>query len=134
MRNLVLGLIIYSCVDPMDDLFVPCFPCDNSFETRLHNSTNYYGNGYEENFHPNGYDDYATVIKRQTQETLGSETFQSTAQSRRVICRRTPAGARDCRLRVDRLVQLRGRTYGRSIQFVQNVEYLTQEDLDLVRR
>ena len=119
----------------MDDLFVPCFGCDNSFQTtRLDNSTNYYGNAYEENFYPNGYQDYEAFIERQTQESFNEEIFQSTGQSRRVICRRTPAGARDCRLRVDRLVQLRSRTYGRSIQFLQNEEYLTQQDLDLVRR
>ena len=126
-----------SCVDPMDDLFVPCFGCDNSFQTRHDNSTNYYGNSYEENIYPNGYHDYQNFIERQTQETLNQgtqDTFQSTRQSRRVICRRTPAGARDCRLRVDRLIQLRQRSYGRSIQFVQNEEYLTQEDLDLIRK
>ena len=101
----------------MDDLFLACFGCDNSFQTRF---------PLQENF-----------IERQTQETLNPgthDTFQSTRQSRRVICRRTPAGARDCRLRVDRLIQLRQRSYGRSIQFVQNEEYLTQEDLDLVRK
>lgn len=58
------------------------------------------------------------------------EVFQTTKQSKRIICKN---GRANCRLRVDRAAQLRQRSYNQSLQFVQSEQYLTPEDTDIIR-
>ena len=115
--------MIYSCTDPVDDIFAPCFGCDNAahdgFQTQFDNFGNFYSNGYE---------DYETSNKRQS-----GESFQATRQSRRLICRKGASG-NSCKLRINRLMQIRNVTYGRANQFLQNEEYLSQEDINIVRK
>ena len=108
----------------MDDNYIPCFGCDTSSSGILKTNFDHYGN-----FYPYGFnDEYGNSIERQAREA-----FDTTRQSRRIICRRTPAGGRQCNLRVDRMMQVRQRTYGRAIEFVQNEEYLSEEDLNIIR-
>ena len=61
------------------------------------------------------------------------EMFQATRQSRRVICGTGPNGGRRCRLRIDRAMQFRRITYGRAIQFIQSEQYLSNDDVDIIR-
>ena len=65
-----------------------------------------------------------------------NESFQATRQSRRLICRRgrQGLGGRFCRLRIDRMMQIRSRSYMQAYEFVQNEEYLSEEDLNIIRR
>ena len=58
--------------------------------------------------------------------------FQTTRQSRRVICARGQQGQtrRRCRLRIDKAMQFRRITYGRAIQFIQSEQYLENSDFD----
>ena len=42
-------------------------------------------------------------------------------------------GRANCNLRVDRGVQLRVKSYARTQEFIQSEQYLTQEDLDILR-
>ena len=83
-------------MDPSDDAYTPCFGgCDTAtISDNFKTNFDQYGN-----FYPYGYDDYGISIERQT-----GESFTSTKQSRRVLCRTTSAGERSCRLRVDRLL------------------------------
>ena len=60
--------------------------------------------------------------------------FLATAQSRRVVCRSGLLGRRACRIRVDRAMELRRVTYGRGLQFIQSEQYLSDEDLSIIRR
>ena len=62
------------------------------------------------------------------------EVFQATSQSRRVVCGNGPDGRRRCRLRIDKSMQLRMVQYGRALQFIQSEQYLSDEDLELIRR
>ena len=71
-----------------------------------------------------------TYTSRQSEES-----FQATIRSERVVCRRGLSGqVVDCRLRVDRIMQLRGRTFERALEWVQSEQYLSQEDIDLLFR
>ena len=74
----------------------------------------------------NGFYEYANNYH----ERQSGESFKVTNQSRRLICRR---GARNCRLRVTRSIELRQRTYGRALQFVQSEQYLSLDDMDLIK-
>ena len=56
--------------------------------------------------------------------------FQTTRQSKRIVCRN---GRANCKLRVDRAMQLRQRSYNDTLQFVQSEQYLTPEDTDIIR-
>ena len=103
----------FSCSGPKDDPFRPCFGCEGA------SARNIYGNDYFNDIE-------RSFISRQT-----GERFQTTRQSRRLVCRN---GRANCRLRVDRGVQLRRRTYARAQQFVQSEQYLTDEDTDILRR
>ncbi len=85
-------------MDPSDDAYTPCLGCDTAtisddFKTNIDD----YDNLWKPLLHPYGIDDYGNSIERQT-----GESFKSTKQSRRVVCRITSAGERSCRLRVDR--------------------------------
>lgn len=57
--------------------------------------------------------------------------FQVTAQNRRAICGVGPFGYQRCLLRIDRAMQLRRVSYQRALEFIQNRQYLLQEDVDL---
>ena len=109
--------LYYSCSNVNEDPFRACFGCD--FRASAKSSYDHYGY-----FYSNGYQDYNRYIERQT-----GETFQSTAQSRRVVCRGAVRANRNCKLRVDRAMQLRQTTYGRSTQFVQSEQYLSDDDI-----
>ena len=104
--------LIFSCTGHEDDPFRPCFGCEG-FVARQIYGIDYY-NDIERSF-----------ISRQT-----GENFQTTKQSRRVICRN---GRQNCQLRVSRGIQLRKRTYARVLEFIQSEQYLTQEDTDILR-
>lgn len=95
------------CKGADDDEFAPCFGCRD--ETSK-----------------NGFYEYANNYH----ERQSGESFKVTNQSRRLICRR---GARNCRLRVTRSIELRQRTYGRALQFVQSEQYLSLDDMDLIK-
>ena len=110
-------LSYYRCVDPTDDPFRTCFGCDDAAFSIRSRSANYYDYAY--NF-----------IDRQT-----GEQFQVTRQNRRLICQPGEAGGpRRCKLRVTRGMQLRKTTYGRVQQFVQSEQYLSNDDVDIIRR
>ena len=93
----------FRCVLPSDDPFIPCFGCDSRRRIKRY-------------------------IDRQT-----NEMFLATAQSRRVICRSGIAGRRLCSVRVDRAMELRRVTYGRGLQFIQSEQYLSDEDISIIR-
>ena len=117
---------MYSCIDPEDDIFTPCFGCYASQRDIV--QTNFDHDG---NFHSNGYSDFGFSIDRQT-----GESFNATRQSRRLICRRGIQGLRGrfCRLRIDRMMEIRARSYMRAYQFLQDEEYLSEEDINIIRR
>ena len=108
--------LCYRCILPSDDHFRACFGCENIASKSDLDQKQY------------GYQDYDINIERQT-----GEIFQTTKQSRRVICRRLPEGGRTCFLRIDRAMQLRRVSYGRALQFVQSEQYLGNDDVDLIR-
>ena len=97
-----------SCTGANDDPYRACFGCD---EDNLFNH------------HQRQYD-----IDRQT-----GEMFQATTQSRRVICGQDQNGNRNCRLRIDKAMQFRRISYGRAVQFIQSEQYLTNDDVDIIR-
>ena len=105
---------------PNEDPFRACFGCENA---QAKTSYDHYGNYY-----PDGYQDYSHNIERQT-----GERFQVTRQSRRVVCRIGPNGRRGCKLRIDRAMQIRVATYGKASQFIQSEQYLSPDDLDIIR-
>ena len=77
-----------------------------------------------------GYRNFENAIDRQTRENF----FQAARQGRRLICQRgSTAGTRTCRLRVDRMMQVRDMTYENARNFLQNERYLSAEDLDIIR-
>ena len=94
-----------------EDPFRACFGCSNEIDR----------SSYEHFI-------YQTNIDRQT-----GEMFQATKQSRRVICGTGPQGKQRCRLRIDRAMQFRRVSYGRAIQFIQSEQYLSNDDVDIVR-
>ena len=106
------NILYFSCTGPEDDPFRPCFGCEG-FRARQIYGSDYY-NDIERSF-----------ISRQT-----GERFQTTRQSRRTVCRN---GRANCKLRIDRGMQLRQRSYARAQEFVQSEQYLTQEDTDILR-
>ena len=106
------------CIDPRDDPFRTCFGCEDAAAVRARS-------------HDPSYYDYAyNFIDRQS-----GERFQVTRQRRRLICRRNAdGGGRSCKLRISRGMQLRKATYGRVQQFVQSEQYLSRDDIDIIRK
>ena len=104
----------YRCDGPNDDPFRACFGCEETLKQRLY--YNKYSNYFYDNF-----------IDRQT-----NEVFRRTKQSRRLICSNR-IDRSSCRIRVDRSMELRDETYMRVIRFIQSEEYLSDDDLDIVR-
>ena len=106
-------MVLFRCVDPSDDPFKACFGCDRE--------------EFREDYSANDY--YYSYVDRQT-----GETFQATAQNRRVVCTTGANGGQRCRLRIDRGMQLRGVSYGRALQFIHSEQYLGDDDVDLIRK
>ena len=104
---------LYSCTSSSDDLYRSCFGCENE-------SRNTYYAHQRQSFQ--GY------IDRQT-----GEMYTATTQSRRVVCNQGPQGNRRCRLRISKAMQIRRRSYGRALQFVQSEQYLNDDDVDIIR-
>ena len=131
----------FSCVDPVEDIYRPCFGCDNAPDDILQDNTTRYDNTYHkfwslfENEGFSGWfktkEDFSYAEEKQAGES--DEFFQATRQSRRLVCRRT-ANGRTCRLRVSRLMQIRRLKYFQAQDFVQSEKYLSQEDIDIIRR
>ena len=79
--------------------------------------------------------DYYNYIEYDIYGRQANENFQATRQSKRVLCR-APApnsNERNCRLRVSRGMQLRSRSFARAQDFVQREQYLTEDDIDIIR-
>lgn len=129
------------CVDPVEDIYRPCFGCDNAPDDIFHDKTTRHDNTYHkfwslfENEGFSGWfktkEDFSYAEEKQAGES--DEFFQATRQSRRLVCRRT-ANGRTCRLRVSRLMQIRRLKYFQAQDFVQSEKYLSQEDIDIIRR
>ena len=102
----------FRCIDPEDDPYRPCFACEGFTARKV------YGRDYN---------NFAKIrfISRQS-----GEMFQTTRQSKRIVCTN---GRSNCRLRIDRAMQLRQRSYNDTLQFVQSEQYLTPEDTDIIR-
>ena len=104
-------------MDPRDDPFRTCFGCEDAAVRARSHGPSYYDYAY--NF-----------IDRQS-----GERFQVTRQRRRLICTRNAGGGgRSCKLRISRGMQLRTATYGRVQQFVQSEQYLSRDDIDIIRK
>ena len=118
IHNIFLLYIFHcSCNGPEDDRYRPCFQCEGFSARQV------YGDQFSDAFEFN-------FIDRQS-----GERFQATRQSARVLCRQGPNG--QCqfpRLRVNRAMQLRSRTYARALEFIHAEQYLSQEDVDLIFR
>jgi len=113
------------CADPIDDPFTACFGCDNVSSKTY--QTNF---DHDEQYYPQGYQDYGDSIDRQA-----GESFKATQQSMRLVCRRSGAGGRQsCRLRIDRMMEVRNETYGTANLFFQDERYLSEEDLNIFRK
>ena len=109
--------MLFSCNGQDDDKFRPCFDCEG-FEAR-----NVYGGSFSD------------PIEYKYTSRQSEESFKATLRSERVVCRIGLSGqVVDCRLRVDRIMQLRGRSFERALEFVQSEQYLSQEDIDLLFR
>ena len=109
-------IICYRCTDPRDDPYAACFGCENA---AIRSESGLYDEFYET---------FNNYIDRQ-----GGERFQVTRQSRRLVCRGGATGARSCKLRIDRAMQLRQTNYARVQQFVQSEQYLSNDDVDILR-
>ena len=105
----------FSCDGPNDDPFKACFGCQPYSNNIYGHNTSYGGN-----YHQDYWD-------RQT-----SEYFTATKQSRRLICQNR-LDRRNCRIRIDRAMELRSETYMRVLRFIQSEEYLSEDDLDIIR-
>ena len=115
-EQLRIGNMIFycRCDGPNDDPFRACFGCEENLKRSsfFHDYTYHFYNGF---------------IDRQT-----GERFRASRQSRRLICSNR-IRRNSCRLRVDRAMELRSRTYMRALQFIQSEEYLSNDDLDLLK-
>ena len=118
--------LTFRCKDLREDPFKACFGCDPVISDAFQTNYDQYGN-----FYPEGFVDYEFAEERQT-----GEFFMATSQKRRLICR-NKRGRRlersQCRIRVDRLMQLRAETYGTVQQFIQSEKYLSPEDINIIR-
>ena len=113
----LIQCIFSSCIGPEDDPYRPCFECEGIQSRKV------YGDAHFDN-----YLEYDFLTSRQS-----NESFQATRQSKRVVCG-TENGNRRCRLRISRAIQLRGRSYARTQDFIQREQYLSEEDVELIIR
>ena len=67
-------------------------------------------------------------------ERQGGERFKATRISSRLIC---PRGSRmnglGCRIRASRAIEIRQLSYLRVLQFIQSEQYLSGDDLEIIR-
>ena len=104
----------------MDDPFQPCFQCENTAQER-----NFYKQGGHQYFYARNRYHY---LERQS-----GERFEATSQSRRIICPRGTTRGSRCRIRVSRAIQFRRRSYPRTQRFVHAEEYISGDDLEIIR-
>ena len=109
-------MFLFRCSHPNDDPYTSCFGCESDVTIKVVKSTHRY--------------DYVSQQLYDTIDRQTGEMFQTTRQSRRVICGRGQQGRQRCRLRIDKAMQFRRVTYGRAIQFIQSEQYLQNEDVD----
>jgi hypothetical protein len=109
-----------SCNGVRDDPFVPCFGCDNATPRSSFDKRNGFKGGYQD-------EDY------EFHDRQSGETFRATRQSRRIICPRGATSSRRCRLRASRVIQFRNLTYFRALSFVQSEQYLSSDDIQIIR-
>ena len=119
LANFLISKIYFRCNLPNDDPYTACFGCENEIPPTVFN---------RRKKHVYDYFEFNDNIDRQT-----GEMFQATEQSRRVICGTGANGGQRCRLRIDKAMQFRRVTYGRAIQFIQSEQYLSDEDVDIIR-
>ena len=104
----------------MDDPFRPCFQCENAAQER--------------NFHKQGAHQYFNARNRYYYlERQSGERFEATSQSRRIICPRGSTEGSRCRIRVSRAIQFRRKSYPRTQRFVPAEEYISGDDLEIIR-
>ena len=67
-------------------------------------------------------------------ERQSGESFRATRQSRRLICPRcSRANGVGCRIRDGRAIEIRRLTYSRIQRFIHAEEYLSGDDLEIIR-
>ena len=115
----MIFVCILRCVNVTDDPFRPCFGCETA-APRNSDERN-------ENFF-DFEDDSFEYVDRQTREV-----FRVTSQRRRLICRRSATAGRQCVIRVSRAVELRSRNYIQALRFIQAEQYLSEDDVDILR-
>ena len=104
----------------MDDPFQPCFQCENAAQER--------------NFYTQGGHQYLYARNRYNYlERQSGERFEATSQRRRIICPRGATTGSRCRIRVSRAIQFRRRSYSRTQGFVHAEEYISGDDLEIIR-
>ena len=98
-----------------------CFSC--RVTVTYDNTTNFklYGKYYPYGLKYNEY-----LLNRQNWEA-----FKTTHQRRRIICRNV-FQKRLCRLRVDRMMMIRGEAYTPTNKFYQNENHLNDEDVNII--
>ena len=111
---LTLSIFYCSCNGKEDDIYRPCFDCEGFTARQV------YGDNFDDAIEYN-------YVDRQT-----NERFQATRRSGRLLCRQGANGEPVCRLRVNRAMQLRNRSYRRALEFVHAEQYLSQEDIDIL--
>ena len=118
---LICIVLLYSCNDFGDDPFVPCFGCDNATPRNSFDRRHGFKNA-------NDNSDFLFM------ERQSGESFRATRQSRRLIC---PRGSRTngvgCRIRASRAIEIRQLPYSRIQKFIQAEEYLSGDDIEILR-
>ena len=116
-RYVLVNTFHCRCIDFGEDPYTPCFGCDFAAPRN--------SDGRSDNDFNNFIHDH---IDRQT-----GETFSVTRISKRIICKRGGRSGRRCRLRVSRAMQIRAKTYTRAQRFLQAEQYLSMDDVDILK-
>ena len=119
-KHILIVQYFYSCNDVMDDPFLPCVGCDDSTPRSSFDRRNGFQNGHE---------DKSFEFK----ERQGGETIRATGQGKRIICSRGSRTRRRCRLRISRAIEYRRSTYFQFQRFIQAEQYLSSDDLQIIR-
>ena len=98
-----------------------CFSCNVTVTNN--NTTNF---KLYVKYHPHGLKYNDNFLNRQ-----GLEAFKTSHQRRRIICRNMFQN-RLCRLRVDRMMMIRGEAYTPTNEFYQNENHLNDEDINII--
>ena len=117
--SIIYNWIFHSCNSLEDDPFVPCFGCDDNAPRRSFDRRN----------DPHANETRGFVFKN----PRSGERFWASRKIKRIICRIGSTTTRRCRLRVSRAVQIRRLPYIRVLKFVQAEEYLSEDDIDIIR-